>query len=695
MPRVWIWVALFAAIVAAVFFARTRTTPVPNASLEDRMLLTNAVRSLMEHETGMAEKYWGPELLAEKHGAVFERLWDAINGAWNKFAVVKEFAAPKVVWAERGAVREAAHGVRILGPADRKIVFDADGFRRLLEEKEAAGWSLAQCEFRHIGFAPDKKPFRESTFYFSAHLENRRSAERVILEGDLLVSWENGAEPAVREIDASRLQVRSRTGAVPFVLAMDQEFTPDMGVSFIDPLIVRDLDRDGVPEIILAAINLVLRRSAKGEWVPSRLCEEEPRLIFTAIVADFNGDAMDDFLTASFDGLKLYEGAAGGKFPNPARLVWKAEPRLKDVEEIVCGDLDGDGDLDVFIGQYKMPAEGGNMPFPYFDADDGYPSFLLLNDAKGNFSDATKERGLGAKKRRAYSSSFIDLDGDKDLDLLVVSDFCGLEAYENDGKGFFTDATKKWFPGETQGFGMAHAFADFDGDGLMDVLMIGMNTATADRLESMGLARPYDIADAGMRRALAHGNRLFFGSAQGKFEENALSAKVARTGWSWGCAATDFDLDGYPDLFIANGHISRRSVRDYDSEFWLHDIYVGKSRENPIAAAYFNEKVRRSRPEGMSYGGYEKNRFFLNEGGTNFVEVGFLFGVALEADSKNVVARDLNGDGKPELIVTTSETYPKVRQTLKIYGNRLDSKFSGRRAAEFKVTGESYRSQSN
>ena len=51
--------------------------------------------------------------------------------------------------------------------------------------------------------------------------------------------------------------------------------------------------------------------------------------------------------------------------------------------------------------------------------------------------------GLGRKRfRRTYSSSFVDLDQDRDMDLLVVSDFAGFDMYLNDGHGHFTDVTE-------------------------------------------------------------------------------------------------------------------------------------------------------------------------------------------------------------------------------------------------------------
>jgi hypothetical protein len=195
-----------------------------------------------------------------------------------------------------------------------------------------------------------------------------------------------------------------------------------------------------------------------------------------------------------------------------------------------------------------------------------------------------------------------------------------------------------------------------------------------------------------MRTAITFGNRLFFGKVGGGFQESGAGRLIARTGWSWGCGIADFDGDGFTDVYIANGHESRQSVRDYDREFWLHDVYVANSKENPLTDGYFRQKNARTRGEGWSYGGYEKNRFFMNEGGTNFMETAFLFGVGLEADSRNVVATDLNGDGAPDLAVTTFEVYPRARQTLKIFENHLPQQ--GRRSAvKYKVTGDSYRSQ--
>jgi hypothetical protein len=218
---------------------------------------------------------------------------------------------------------------------------------------------------------------------------------------------------------------------------------------------------------------------------------------------------------------------------------------------------------------------------------------------------------------------------------------------------------------------MGQTLADFNADGRLDLLMIGMPSPTVDRLEHLGLWRPYSPEDRLRRSAMTFGNRLFLARPEGGFEQTPLSDSIARSGWSWGCSAFDFDNDGFPDVYIANGLESKQSVRDYESEFWLHDIFVGEDVDDVTASGYFLNKNGRTRGRGWSYGGYEKNRLYLNRRGESFVEIGHLAGVALEQDCRNVVSDDLDGDGRVDLCVTTFEVWPELKQTLQVYKNRL------------------------
>jgi hypothetical protein len=248
--------------------------------------------------------------------------------------------------------------------------------------------------------------------------------------------------------------------------------------------------------------------------------------------------------------------------------------------------------------------------------------------------------------------------------------------------------------------------------------MIGMPSPAVDRLEHLGLWRPYSADDRHLRSAMSFGNRLYLARAGGGFEQTALSDSIARSGWSWGSSAFDFDNDGFPDIYIANGLQSKESVRDYEAEFWLHDLFIGEDVDDVTVTKYFLQKFSRTRGHGWSYGGYEKNRLFLNRAGESFVEIGQLAGVALEQDCRNVVADDLDGDGRMDLLVTTFELWPEVKQTLQVFKNKLTDQghwiafrfreqgngkspvgarvtihYSGRSAVRQIVTGDSHRSQ--
>ena len=680
IPRVLSALLGAAVICTAACSKRSPAEPADATNPTNRLnpALVSQLASLEAQERSLNESLWATEILAQHHGQVFETLWDAVNVASNKLDLLAEFPLGEILLGDWSTTNLLPHGIEVRlarAPGPR---LSADEWKPWVQRFRDDGWHLGELEFRHLRFEPAEggEPL-ESTFYFAAQLQNPARHQRTLIEGDLIVHWSptdpTAQSPVVRLIDASRLALKSRTGDPPFEALVLDHLSPTRNTESVDPLMVYDLDRDGFSEIMVAARNLVFHRPHGSEDYRSQpLCASPPSPIHTAVLADFDNDGHPDFLAAVREGLILFSGSGQITFEHPGQIVFHAPPGWNYPMVLTAGDIDADGDLDLFVGQYRVPYERGSLPTPYYDANDGHPAFLLHNDGHARFTDATDAANLEAKRwRRTYSASFADLDSDGHLDLIVVSDFAGVDLHRNDGRGRFTDVTDSWVP-DPRAFGMAHAIADFNTDGRPDLLMIGMYSPTVDRLRHLNLWRTDLTEDRSMPGRMMYGNRLFLARANGGFEQTRLSDDVARSGWSWGAAAFDFDNDTSVDLFIANGLESRGSVRDYESEYWLHDRFIGQSQPDPAVYLYFQSKFSRTRGRGQSYGGYERNRFYLNQGGVSFEEIGHLFGLALQEDARHAVADDVDGDGRVDLIATGFEAWPASRQILRLFRNVLE-----------------------
>jgi hypothetical protein len=217
---------------------------------------------------------------------------------------------------------------------------------------------------------------------------------------------------------------------------------------------------------------------------------------------------------------------------------------------------------------------------------------------------------------------------------------------------------------------MSAAFADYDLDGRLDFFVAGMASATARRLEAMDLGRTDRPDMQKMRMRMAFGNRMYLSSDEG-WRAPDFSDQVARTGWTWGTTAFDFDNDRDPDLFTANGHISGMSTKDFCVSFWCHDIYDGVSEPNEALGLLMRKRMTVLDSGAESWDGHQKNRLLMNLEGGGFVNVAFLMGVADTFDSRSAVSGDLDLDGRVDLVVV--EDHGLKGQRLHIYRNRLET----------------------
>ena len=246
------------------------------------------------------------------------------------------------------------------------------------------------------------------------------------------------------------------------------------------PIIVGDLNNDGLDDFILGGatgdqdkVFLQTRngwRRQEGSW--SALLTEDITFETTCgAIFDADGDGDNDVLLGSGGNepsggiaafvLRYYENLGGGIFQ---KSVEKTPPAAGNLSVIKPNDVDGDGDLDLFLGARVVP---GNYGLPA-------RSFLLINDGNGKWIDqTTREIGsLGMVTDAVWS----DTDGDGDEDLVVVGEWIPMMVFDNNG-GTFSLSQRQTSKPYSGWWNALHA-VDLDGDGDDDYVAgnWGLNT---------------------------------------------------------------------------------------------------------------------------------------------------------------------------------------------------------------------------
>lgn len=679
---------LVAAILLAIVIARRLTAPPPPraGSLEATVdAEARAFLDLEAREAAAGSTVNAAAIAAFRHEDVFLSVWSAMNDSVVPLGLLADFDPGEIVLGTPGPATDAGYGLQSIPQLTPRQTLSRDRWNQQLAEWRTAGWNSARLSVRQVRFMPGR-PDRsaESVFAVDVRLTNSLTHQLANLRGDLQVEWRTalpeGVAPAPARIHAETLQFLTQPAApIPFPIWLDAELVSQPSTT-IDPLLSGDLDGDGVPELLLVGAARLVRRNGESFDV-TPVPGIPPALTHAAALADLDRDGRLDLVVAADTGLFVMPGLPGRDLFGPARLLWDAASTalpgarrpLQHAQVLAIADIDHDGDLDVFLGQYKVPYQKGQFPTPYFDANDGFGNHLLRNDGDGGFRDVTEASGLAPKsRRRTYSASFVDIDADGHPDLVVMSDFAGLDIHRNDGNGRFTDITAG--TGDARFlFGMAHAITDLNTDGIADLYAVGMDSPTAAVLNSLRIARAPDDAGAGMRGPMTAGNRTLLGDGRGGFRPAPWESSIAHGGWAWGVAVADIDNNRSPDVLLANGHETFASPVDYERQFWLHDIYIGSSSNNAVADVYFRSARGRRTAGQQSYGGWQDNVTFLGGSDHRFIEAGWFLGLAHPEDCRNLLAEDLDGDGRLDVVTTTYEQWPKPRQRLVIHRNRLPS----------------------
>ena len=389
-----------------------------------------------------------------------------------------------------------------------------------------------------------------------------------------------------------------------------------------------------------------------------------------ALFADLRNSGRQDLIVITVDRPLLFLNDGSGRFQYQPDAFLFAQPPAGTFTGASIADYDGDGLLDIYFCLYSY-YQGLNQyqyPSPYYDAQNGPPNFLMHNQGNGTFTDATASSRMSVNNNRySFACGWVDLRRDGRPDLYVVNDFGRKNFYRNNGNGTFTDIARE-VGVEDVGAGMSVCWFDYDNDGHQDLYVADMWSAAGQRVSTQeAFQRQAPSYIRTLLRKHAEGNSLFHNDGNGHFTDKSATAGVQMGRWSWSSDAWDFDHDGYPDIYIANGMISGPDRRELSSFFWRQVVAASPvmpdSPSKPISSPRYelgwnaiNELIRAD----GTWAGYERNNFYANNRDGTFSEVSGAVGLDFIEDSRAFALSDFDNDGRLELFLK-NRSGPQLR----------------------------------
>ena len=346
---------------------------------------------------------------------------------------------------------------------------------------------------------------------------------------------------------------------------------------------------------------------------------------------------------------------------------------------IALFDYDGDGDSDLFCP--------GGGTFSKQETIEGRAPVLYRNEGAWRFTDLTELAGL--KDQTLYSHGAIvgDCDNDGFPDVLVTG-YGGLRLYQNQGDGTFRERSHE--AGLTlQSWSTSAGWGDFDLDGVLDLYVVNyVDWSFANNPYCGGHgAGQRDVCSPTRFNALP--DVLYFGNGDGTFRDE--SSRLSQTGKGLGVLVADLDVDGDLDIYVANDTTPNLLFQN-DGRGNLTEIGL-------VSGAALSDTGRADGSMGLDLGdfdldglpdlwvaNFEDQSFALyrNEGDCIFQHVSGLTGISQVGAvyvGFGTVFLDFDGDGDEDLFVTTGHVMHAARnatfrQTPLLYENRDAKRFA-------------------
>src|SRR6202795_965223 len=336
--------------------------------------------------------------------------------------------------------------------------------------------------------------------------------------------------------------------------AFGKKFLPETigsGVAFID------YDNDGWPDIFL--VNGMDWPGLVQKHTTPKLYHNNHDGTFTDVshkagldvemygmgvaVGDYDNDGYDDLFVTALAQSRLFHNNGNGTFTDVTQKAGLAGPHELSTSAAWV-DYDKDGRLDLVVGNYVhwspesdlyCTLDGKNKSYCTPKSYKGTAARLWHNRGDGTFEDVTQKAGLGEPTSKTMGIAVLDYDNNGWPDLLFSNDTQPNKLYRNNGNGTFTEkAVVAGIAFSEDGVaraGMGVDAADYDHSGFPSLLI----TNFANQMLS-----------------------LYHNEGKGLFVDEAPRSEIGRASLltlGFGCFFFDYDLDGWPDVLVSNGHI--------------------------------------------------------------------------------------------------------------------------------------------
>jgi hypothetical protein len=353
-----------------------------------------------------------------------------------------------------------------------------------------------------------------------------------------------------------------------------------------------DYDNDGWMDVLLVDGSTIEDYRA-GKCHPPRLYHNNHDGTFTDVsaksglnfcgwsygvaVGDFDNDGWEDVYITGFHGSALYRNNHDGTFTDVTAKAGVANADRWGTSA-AFGDYDNDGNLDLYVANYvdvdmnHLPEFGSSQFCQYRGIPvncgprglKGARDRLYHNNGDGTFTDVTEKLGIDAESYYGLGVLWLDYDKDGCLDLYVANDSSPSLLYHNNCKGGFTEvgaeAGVAYSSDGREQAGMGVDSADYDRDGWPDI--VKTNFSDDD-------------------------NNLYHNDGNGEFTDVAGAAGIGAISnpyLGFGAKFLDYDNDGWPDIFIVNGHVDPQvegqsfGVGYAERPFLFHNLSADKSK---------------------------------------------------------------------------------------------------------------------